>query len=86
MKAVLAAQKSPNVVSRILGTTSGIDGRIVEVARDLDRRAWRILRLRDDKPQPNHTSVVRDIQAAVKGPLSLDDVSVRQTRTKGSNC
>lgn len=52
------------------------DDRIVEVHWDSEKQKWRMMRLRDDKPNGNHVDVVMNIISSIMDGVEKDDVSL----------
>lgn len=51
------------------------DDRVIEARWDLKRGAWRLMRLRDDKPDGNHRDVVEKVVQTILDPVRESDVS-----------
>ncbi|ORY25741.1 putative mRNA guanylyltransferase [Naematelia encephala] len=49
-----------------------LDDRIVEVCWDADRGTWKILRMRDDKPNANHKDIMYKIIASIQDGVEID--------------
>lgn len=52
------------------------DDRVVEARWDFPRKAWRLMRLRDDKAHGNHTDVVENVVQTILHPVHKADVRV----------
>jgi len=61
-------------MNRMKGTKHQYDDRIIEARWDLDQRAWRLKRIRDDKFDANHISVVESIIETIINPVRQEDV------------
>ncbi|KAG8827120.1 Dcp1p-Dcp2p decapping enzyme complex alpha subunit [Serendipita sp. 401] len=53
------------------------DDRIIEARWDFDRQAWRLMRIRDDKPDGNHIDVVEKVVKTILDPVSKEDLIAR---------
>ena len=53
-----------------------MDDRIVEVCWDTERGTWKILRIRDDKPYPNHRSIMQKIIVSIEDGVEIEAVSL----------
>jgi len=53
------------------------DDRIVEVAWDTDRGTWRMMRIRDDKPNANHKSIMQKILVSIEDGVEIEAVCRR---------
>ncbi|KAK9386980.1 mRNA capping enzyme, catalytic domain-containing protein [Lipomyces mesembrius] len=61
-----------------------LDERIVECVLDRERNAWRYLRFRDDKPTPNHISIVEKIVMSVKDGVTKQELLDAHLRIRES--
>ncbi|KAK9317943.1 mRNA capping enzyme, catalytic domain-containing protein [Lipomyces starkeyi] len=61
-----------------------LDERIVECVLDRERNAWRYLRFRDDKPTPNHISIVEKIVISVKDGVTKQELLDAHLRIRES--
>jgi hypothetical protein len=52
------------------------DDRIIEARWDFEQHAWRFMRIRDDKPNTNHISVVESIIKTIIERVHQKDVRV----------
>lgn len=50
------------------------DDRIIEARWDFDQQAWRFMRIRNDKADANHISVVESIIKTIIEPVHQKDV------------
>ncbi len=55
-----------------------LDDRIVEVSWDNGRSAWRMIRIRDDKPNANHKSVMEKIIVSIEDGVEIEAVSEKE--------
>lgn len=51
------------------------DDRVIEVCWDVDRETWRLMRIRDDKPNANHKDIMRKIMASIEDGVEIEAVS-----------
>jgi mRNA guanylyltransferase len=63
------------LISRIKESGDQYDDRIVEVHWDTDRETWKIMRMRDDKPDGNHKSIVDKILISIRDGVEIDAVN-----------
>lgn len=61
------------------------DDRIIEVAWDTDRDTWKLLRIRDDKPDGNHKSIVDKILVSIRDGVEIEAVSLSSDPNPKSN-
>ena len=57
-------------------TKEQYDDRIIEARWDFEQQAWRFMRVRSDKPDANHISVVDNIIKTIIEPVHQKDVRV----------
>jgi mRNA guanylyltransferase len=55
-------------------TKEQYDDRIIEARWDFEQQAWRFMRIRDDKRDANHISVVENIIKTIIEPVHQKDV------------
>lgn len=53
------------------------DDRVIEARWDLKRHAWRMMRMRDDKPDGNHRDVVEKVVQTILDPVGESDLVAR---------
>ena len=57
-------------------TKEQYDDRIIEARWDFEQQAWRFMRIRSDKADANHISVVENIIKTIIEPVHQKDVRV----------
>jgi mRNA guanylyltransferase len=57
------------------------DDRIIEVCWSTDRAAWKMMRIRDDKPHANHKSIMQKILISIEDGVEIEAVSLHPATT-----
>lgn len=52
-----------------------LDDRVIEVCWDTSRGRWRMMRIRDDKPNANHKSIMEKILISIDDGVEIEAVS-----------
>ena len=63
-----------NFIYRMKRTKDQYDDRVIEARWDFEQQAWRFMRIRDDKADANHISVVENIIKTIIDPVHQKDV------------
>ena len=61
-------------INRMKVTKEQYDDRVIEARWDFEQQAWRFMRIRDDKVDANHISVVENIIKTIIEPVHQEDV------------
>ncbi|OXG93496.1 mRNA guanylyltransferase [Cryptococcus neoformans A2-102-5] len=61
-----------------------LDERIVEVCWDSQIQAWKMLRMRDDKPHGNHKSIVDKILVSINDGVEIEELYARADTIKAA--
>lgn len=64
------------IIYRMKRSKTQYDDRIIEARWDFEREGWRLMRLRDDKPDGNHRDVVEKVVQTILDPVSKEDVGI----------
>lgn len=56
-----------------------LDDRVIEVCWDTSRGRWRMMRIRDDKPNANHKSIMEKILVSIDDGVEIEAVSTNPT-------
>jgi mRNA guanylyltransferase len=56
-----------------------LDDRVIEVCWDTSRGRWRMMRIRDDKPNANHKSIMEKILISIGDGVEIEAVSTNPT-------
>jgi mRNA guanylyltransferase len=56
-----------------------LDDRVIEVCWDTSRGRWRMMRIRDDKPNANHKSIMEKILVSIDDGVEIEAVSTIST-------
>lgn len=59
-----------------------LDHRIVECVMHKEKNAWRFLRFRDDKPNPNHISIVEKIVESIRDGVTKQELLESQEKIR----
>lgn len=59
---------------RIKESGEQLDDRIIEVCWNAQRGSWRMLRIRDDKPNANHKSIMQKILESIEDGVEIEAV------------
>lgn len=64
------------IIYRMKRSKTQYDDRVIEARWDFEREGWRLMRLRDDKPDGNHRDVVEKVVQTILDPVSKEDVGI----------
>lgn len=64
------------IIYRMKQSKIQYDDRVIEARWDFEREGWRLMRLRDDKPDGNHRDVVEKVVQTILDPVSKEDVGI----------
>lgn len=75
-KLALARKREKGLMGRMKDSGEQYDDRIIEVHWDTEAETWKMMRMRDDKPDANHKSILEKILISIKDGVEIDAVSL----------